>query len=175
MGLKFGFVVNKIRCKFAKKIKGYEIMNNYYRRGGAHIGKNCAILSNLDFCEKQLLYIGNDVTVSSDVLFVTHDASLCKHTQRSGALFGKIIIGNNCFIGQRSMLMYGVTLADDIIVAAGSVVTKSFVEKGAIIGGNPAKQIGTVNEFAIKHFEQRMKLSELNDAILKNDDRLIKK
>ena len=62
MRVRFGYVINKIRCVFSKK-KKYEIMINYYRRHGAHIGDGCAILSNLDLCEKELLFIGNDVTV----------------------------------------------------------------------------------------------------------------
>lgn len=175
MALTFSYVINKVRCKFVGKKKAYEIMNNYYRRGGAHIGNGCAVLSTLDNCEKQLIYIGNNVTISSEVTFVTHDASLSKHTGRLGALFGKIQIGNNCFVGQRSTILYGVTLADDIIVAAGSVVTKSFLEKGCIIGGNPARIIGDAKSFAEKNFNNRMKLTELDDAIISDDNRLIKR
>ena len=58
-------------------------------------------------------------------------------------MFGKITIGNNSFIGARSVIMYGVELADNTIVAAGSVVTKSFLEGNIVIGGNPARVIGT--------------------------------
>jgi len=52
-----------------------------------------------------------------------------------------IIIGNDVWIGGNSVVTAGVTLADGIIVAAGSVVTKSFKEKNVIIGGVPAKRI----------------------------------
>ena len=55
--------------------------------------------------------------------------------------FGAISIGNNCFIGANSVILLGVTLADNIVVAAGSVVTKSFFENNIIIGGNPAKKL----------------------------------
>lgn len=65
-------------------------------------------------------------------------------------MFGKISIGKNCFIGANSVILYGVTLADNIIVAAGSVVTKSFHEERIIIGGNPAKKISTWDSFAEK-------------------------
>jgi len=50
-----------------------------------------------------------------------------------------IIIGNDVWIGGNSVITSGVSLADGIIVAAGSVVTKSFIEKNTIIGGVPAK------------------------------------
>jgi len=52
-----------------------------------------------------------------------------------------IIIGNDVWIGGNSVITAGVSLADGIIVAAGSTVTKSFAEKNIIIGGVPAKKI----------------------------------
>lgn len=52
-----------------------------------------------------------------------------------------IIIGNDVWIGGNSVVTAGVTIADGIIIAAGSVVTKSFKEKNIIIGGVPAKRI----------------------------------
>ena len=52
-----------------------------------------------------------------------------------------ITLGNNVWVGGNSVITAGVTLADGIIVAAGSTVTKSFDEKNIIIGGVPAKKI----------------------------------
>ena len=52
-----------------------------------------------------------------------------------------IILGNDVWIGGNSVITAGVRLADGIIVAAGSTVTKSFDEKNIIIGGVPAKKI----------------------------------
>ena len=52
-----------------------------------------------------------------------------------------IILGNDVWIGGNSVVTAGVKLADGIIVAAGSTVTKSFNEKNIIIGGVPAKKI----------------------------------
>ena len=52
-----------------------------------------------------------------------------------------IILGDDVWVGGNSVITAGVTLADGIIVAAGSTVTKSFNEKNIIIGGVPAKKI----------------------------------
>lgn len=46
--------------------------------------------------------------------------------------------------------MYGVTIADNVIVAAGSVVTKSVTESNVIVAGNPASVISTWEKFAEK-------------------------
>lgn len=113
-------------------------------RGGVKIGKNCLICTPIhphrDNC---LLEIKDDVVISTDVMFVLHDFSASRVVKGTSNMFGKIVIGNNSFIGARSVIMYGVELADNTIVAAGSVVTKSFREGNVVIGGNPAKVIGT--------------------------------
>lgn len=52
-----------------------------------------------------------------------------------------IVLGKNCWIGMSAVILPGVTLADRTIVAAGAVVTKSFLEGRCIIAGVPAKII----------------------------------
>ena len=64
--------------------------------------------------------------------------------------FGKIIIGDRCFIGLKCLLLPGVVLGERTIVGAGSVVTKSFPQGNVVIAGNPAKVICTVEEFQNK-------------------------
>ena len=54
--------------------------------------------------------------------------------------FKPVTIGNNVWIGARVIILPGVTIADNTVVAAGAVVTKSF-PAGSIIGGNPVRAI----------------------------------
>ena len=76
-----------------------------------------------------MISIGNHTEVSFDVAFITHDgATWCFRDQDEykGTLkFGRIRIGNNCFIGARSTILPGVTMGDNSIVAVGAVVNKS--------------------------------------------------
>ena len=58
-----------------------------------------------------------------------------------------IIIGKNCWIGANAVILPSVELADHTIVAAGAVVTKSFLEGDCIIGGVPAKVIKKIVEY----------------------------
>lgn len=91
--------------------------------------------------------LGDNVTIAGGVRFVTHDNSISKVEENATDLFGRIKIGNNCFIGEGAIILYGVTLANNIVVAAGSVVTKSFCDENIIIGGNPAKVISSWSFF----------------------------
>ncbi|NBJ70848.1 acyltransferase [Roseburia sp. 1XD42-34] len=52
-----------------------------------------------------------------------------------------IILGTKCWVGMNSIILPGVTLGDNTIVGAGSIVTKSFKEGNYVIAGNPAKII----------------------------------
>ena len=121
------------------------------------MGENDRLIGNLNLgTEPYLISIGNHVTVSNDVSFVTHDGAtwIFKENRKYKDVvkYGKIKIGNNCFIGTKSILLPGVEIGDNSIVAAGSVVTKKF-PSGVVIGGNPAKVIKSTKEFTQKCVE----------------------
>lgn len=133
-----------------KREKNQETILWFFKKAGIILGNGTRIYSNIVTSESHLIQIGNNTTISTDVKLVTHDNSISKVFPDTSDLFGKIKIGNNCFIGESSVVLYGVTLADNIIVAAGSVVTRSFDESNIIIGGNPARKISTWESFAEK-------------------------
>jgi acetyltransferase-like isoleucine patch superfamily enzyme len=63
--------------------------------------------------------------------------------------FGKIDIGDYTYIGDGAKIMPGVTIGNDVILGAGSVVTKS-ISNGKIAAGNPARIIGETSDFVDK-------------------------
>lgn len=109
--------------------------------------------SRVSVGEPYMIQIGENVTVSTDVNFVTHDNSAVKIYENGTDFVGKIEIGDNCFIGTGSIILPGVSLANHTIVGAGSVVTKSVAEEGTVIAGNPAKKISSVAELKSKNSE----------------------
>ena len=100
--------------------------------------------------EPYLVEIGDDVTIAMGTILLTHDNSVIKCNIDATDYFGRIVIGDHCFIGARSILLPGVRLGERTIVGAGSVVTKSFPQGNMVIAGNPARIICTVDEFAKK-------------------------
>ncbi len=83
------------------------------------VGKNCHIAPNVG------------------IITTNHDPA---HPEKQ--LPGKdIVIGDHCWIGMNSVILPGVTLGEHTVVAAGAVVTKSFLEGHAVLGGVPARVI----------------------------------
>lgn len=132
----------------------------------------CTDISSDEAC---LIEIGKDTTVSVNVSFVTHDFSVKNLASGMNNIFGKIVIGENCFIGQNSILMYGVTLGNNIIVASGSVVTHSFHQERIIIGGNPAKIIGTWDKFYDKVKDKSLSRYGLRKSLEEHPEKFIER
>jgi acetyltransferase-like isoleucine patch superfamily enzyme len=121
------------------------------RKAGVKVGEGCRLYSSNFGSEPFLIEIGEHVTITAGVQFITHDGGvwvlrgLDSQFQKCD-LFGKIVIGNNVFIGINSIIMPGVTIGDNCIIASGSVVTRSF-ESNSVIAGLPAKSIKSIEEY----------------------------
>ena len=89
--------------------------------------------------------------MASDVTFITHDAGTRVFTKqeryRKVIKYGRINIRDNCVIGERVILLPGVTIGPDSVVAAGSVVARS-IPPGVLAAGNPAKPVMSVHQYA---------------------------
>lgn len=131
--------------------KWQEIEKEKFRAEGGEYGENFKCYSSLKLSEPYLVSFGDNVTVSSEVSFITHDNSVIKLGGGGTDTFGRIKIKDNCFIGAKSIILQGVELGPLTIVGAGSVVTKSFLEGNVVIAGNPAKKICTIEEFKKKN------------------------
>lgn len=167
--------MNKIKYTLIKTLGKILRLDNaflvdQFRKEGINIGEKTHIFSNIITSEPYLINIGNNCTISTEVIFITHDASIGIYQDRHifSDICGIISIGNNCFIGNRSILLYGVELADNTIVAAGSVVCNSLKTPGCIIGGNPAKVIGKVDDFLAKNTPNYLSLHGLSHTERKN-------
>lgn len=130
-----------------------------YKNKGMKVGKGCDFVSpGPNFgSEPYLIEIGDNTTVSFDVAFVTHDAGTrvlrnlaTNDKEKQTVIYGKIIVGNNCFIGCRSTILPGVKIGDNVIIGAGSVVNRD-VPSNSVAAGVPCKVICDIEKYKEKH------------------------
>lgn len=126
----------------------------YSRSLGVTIGEHCKITEVPQWgSEPYLITIGDHTGISSDVIFITHDGATWafRDLERYKTVhkFGKITVGNRCFLGARCVILPGVTIGDRCVIAAGSVVGRD-VPDGQVWGGVPAHFITTTEELAEK-------------------------
>ena len=114
---------------------------------GVSIGERCFINSRFWSSEPFFITVGDDCMIASGVKFFTHGGgSVARDQYPKFDVFGKIEIKNRVYIGSNSLIMPGVTIEDNVLVCAGSVVCNS-VPSGVVVGGCPARIIGTVDEY----------------------------
>lgn len=101
------------------------------------IGKNCKIQSHSFICE--LVTIGNDTVVAHGVMFINDLFSIGKPASGDKKIWKSTIIGNNVSIGSNSTIL-PVSICDNVVIGAGSVVTKNIKESGIYLG-NPARKV----------------------------------
>lgn len=105
--------------------------------------------------EPELIKLGNNVVIASEVLFITHDVThymmnhLPENKQQYQLYLGAIEIGDNVFIGSRTIVMPNVRISDNVIVGAGSIITHDLEESGVYVG-SPARKIGEFEQFLEK-------------------------
>lgn len=126
-----------------------ELKIQKFKEAGGVCGKNFKFYGDIPV-EPYFVTIGDDVTIAGGTKLLTHDNSVIKCALDATDYYGRITIGDSCFIGMNSILLPGVQLGDHTVVGAGSVVTKSFPEGNVVIAGNPAKPICTLEEFKEK-------------------------
>ena len=118
------------------------------RARGVRIGENCAIYTEFFSTEPYLVSIGNHVGISGGVKFMTHDGSawLMRDEHPKRQALGTIIVGDNTFIGENSLILCGTSIGTNCIIGAGSVVRGRIPDNSLVIG-NPGQIAGRASLF----------------------------
>lgn len=104
------------------------------------IGNNCKIQSHSFICE--LVTIGDNCFIGHGVMFINDLFTQGGPAQGNKDLWKKTTIGNNVSIGSNATIL-PVTICNNVVIGAGSVVTKNIYKPG-IYAGNPAKFLRSI-------------------------------
>ena len=117
------------------------------------------IASDVYFDTTEKIYIGEGTTITANCLLLTHDHAICygyyalnESYEDEFRIQKEIHIGKWSFIGQRTIILPGVTIGDNVIVGAGSIVTKD-LPSGGVYAGSPAKFISSTVDYYKKRSE----------------------
>ncbi len=127
----------------------------YARKKGVSLGNGNSFVDHPNFgSEPYLISIGDNNRISFECAFITHDGGRWTldhlfHDEKPFIKFGTIRIGSNNFIGARTVVNPGITIGDNCVIAAGSIVTKS-IPTGEVWGGVPARRIMSIEEYRDK-------------------------
>jgi acetyltransferase-like isoleucine patch superfamily enzyme len=107
------------------------------------LGKRVFINAGCTFQDQGGIVIGDDCLIGHNTVMATLNHDLAP-SRRADMHPAPIIIGRNVWIGSNATILAGVTIGDNAVVAAASVVTKD-VPENSIVVGSPARVIRTVN------------------------------
>jgi acetyltransferase-like isoleucine patch superfamily enzyme len=126
----------------------------YLRSLGVKVGQDCRIYGRPEEVfgsEPYLCRLGNHVSITSGVRFVSHDGGVWVFRQEYPDLdvFGRITVGNNVFIGLNAIILPGVTIGDNVVIGAGSVITRD-IPANCVAAGVPARVITSLDKYRQK-------------------------
>ena len=148
-------ILNLIQRKYAKSSSLRFISD--LRKKGIKIGEGCVFRSpkttRIDITRPSLVEIGNNVDMNLNFQILTHDWASRVFRNYYHELVpssGKVKIGNNIYFGTNVIVLKGVTIGDNCVIGAGSVVNKN-IPANSVAAGVPAKVICSLD----KYFEKR--------------------
>ncbi|MGX2039522.1 acyltransferase [Methylocaldum sp. MU1018] len=99
-----------------------------------HPSSQFSLSTKFDLTNPKGIHVGAESYIAFDVAILAHDLTRGFHSHTR--------IGRRCFVGARSIILPGITIGDESIVGAGSVVTRD-VPPRTVVAGNPARVIKT--------------------------------
>jgi acetyltransferase-like isoleucine patch superfamily enzyme len=108
------------------------------------VGRNVFINQGCTLNDIGGIEIGDDVLIGPRVSLITSGHPLDPNQRRRQIVAAPIVIQRNVWLGAGAMVLQGVTVGEDSVVAAGAVVTRD-VPSGTLVAGVPAQVVGPVS------------------------------
>lgn len=136
--------------------------------GGRHVhfGKNIYANFNLTCVDDTHIYIGDCTMIGPNVTIATAGHPILPELREKAYQFNMPVhIGKNCWLGAGVIVLPGITIGDNTVVGAGSIVTKD-LPANAVAVGNPCKVLREINEHDKEFYFKGRKINweDLSDS-----------
>ena len=128
--------------------------------GGAHIhlGKNVYANFNLTCVDDTHIYIGDYTMFGPNVTVATAGHPLLPSLRERGYQYNMPVhIGRNCWIGAGAIILPGITVGDNVVIGAGSIVTKD-LPSNVLAVGNPCRILREINDHDKEYYFKNRKI-----------------
>lgn len=124
-----------------------------------HFGKGVYCNFNMTMVDDTHIYVGDNTLFGPNVILAATGHPIDPDLRRQGYQFSvPIHIGKNCWIGGGAIILPGVTIGDNVVVGAGSVVTKDLPDN-VIAVGNPCRVLRKINEHDKEYYFKDRKIN----------------
>jgi UDP-2-acetamido-3-amino-2,3-dideoxy-glucuronate N-acetyltransferase len=155
--------------KLGKEVKIYDFVNLYgceigdetkistfvEIQKGSKIGRNCKISSHTFICEgvtiEDRVFVGHNVTFINDIFPRATDQDGKLQTEKDWVCI-PTFVKHGASIGSSATILCGITIGENAMIGAGSVVTKD-VPANTIVAGNPARILQKINKRKGQNYE----------------------
>ena len=111
-----------------------------------HLGKNVYFNCNATLVDDTHIYIGDCTMLGPNVVIATAGHPILPELREKALQYNlPVHIGKNCWLGAGVIVLPGVTIGDNTVIGAGSVVTKD-IPANVVAVGNPCKVLREINE-----------------------------
>ena len=118
-----------------------------------HFGKNVYANFNLTLVDDGHIYVGDYTMIGPNVTIATAGHPILPELREKGYQYNmEVHIGKNCWLGSGVVVLPGVTIGDNVVVGAGSIVTKD-LPSNVVAVGNPCRVLREISFSAVRYLQ----------------------
>lgn len=129
--------------------------------GGKHVHFGKCVYANFNFTavDDTHIYVGDYTMFGPNVILATAGHPILPKLRQEAYQYNMPVhIGNNCWLGAGVIVLPGVTIGDNTVIGAGSVVTKD-IPSNVVAVGNPCRVLREINEHDKKYYFKNRKVN----------------
>lgn len=149
-----------IRKVFAQVGENCYIEPPFHANWGCHmhVGKDFYANFNLTVVDDADIFIGDSVMIAPNVVIATGAHPICPELREKVYQYNlPVHIGSRVWIGAGAIVLPGVTIGDDTVIGAGSVVTKD-IPSGVVAVGNPCRVLRPISQRDYEYYYRDRKI-----------------